>query len=214
MIYKMYSLPEINFIGGSSEDLQFNLYSNETAPEPFNLYGGKANFSIVNFINKNSTPVLSKQMEIASSGDQDDNQTTIVEELNFDPTRKFIKAELSTYKGKSLPSTQKEFAEFRDNLIKKAKEDEEFIKEFVGDADEEIANVIDAVLRKQPEFVAFYPKYNVIRVSLESADTVDLSGKFVYQIILTDVDGNVDIPHQGIINIHTNINKTYTKSNA
>lgn len=128
MIYKMYSLPEINFIGGSSEDLEFNLYYNETAPEPFTLYGGKANFSIVNFINKNSTPVLSKQMEIS---------------LNDDQT-----------------------------------------------------------------------SYNVVRVSLEPADTVDLSGKFVYQIILTDVDGNVDIPHQGIINIHTNINKTYTKSNA
>lgn len=128
LIYKMYSLPEINFIGGSSEDLQFNLYSDETNPEPFTLYGGKANFSIVNFINKNSTPVLSKQMEIS---------------LNDDQT-----------------------------------------------------------------------SYNIVRVSLEPADTVDLSGKFVYQIILTDVDGNVDIPHQGIINIHTNINKTYTKSNV
>ena len=64
MIYKMYSLPEIRFVGGSSEDLQFNMYSDEEKQNPFNLFGGEANFSIVNFINKNSTPLVSKRMEI------------------------------------------------------------------------------------------------------------------------------------------------------
>ena len=125
MLYKMYSLPEIRFVGGSSEDLQFNMYYDEEKTKPFNLFGGEANFSIVNFINKNSTPLVSKGMEIG-----------------------------------------------------------------MNDAE---------------------THYNVVRVSLEPADTVDLFGRFVYQITLKDIDGNVDIPHQGIINIHNNIDKAFTK---
>lgn len=125
MLNKIYRLPEIRFVGGSSEDLQFNLYQNESNPEPFSLFGGTANFSIVNFINKNSTPLVSKQMEI---------------ELNDEETH-----------------------------------------------------------------------YSKIKVSLVPADTVDLFGKFVYQITLRDVDGYVDIPHQGIINIHNNIDKPFIK---
>lgn len=125
MLNIMYSLPEIRFVGGSSEDLQFHLYYDEDDPKPFNLFGGEANFSIVNFINKNSTPLVSKVMEIGMN-------------------------EAETH-------------------------------------------------------------YNVVRVSLDPADTVDLFGKFVYQITLKDIDGNVDIPHQGIINIYNNIDKSFTK---
>ena len=125
MLNKMYSLPEIRFVGGSSENLKFNLYYDENSPKPFNFFGGEANFSIVNFINKNSTPLVSKRMTI---------------NLN----------EAETH-------------------------------------------------------------YNVLHVSLEPTDTVDLFGKFVYQITLKDIDGNVDIPHQGIINIHSNIDKAFTK---
>lgn len=126
MLNKMYSLPELCFVGGSSEDLQFNLFCNEAAPEPFSIFGGEANFSIVNFLNKNSTPLVSKKMDIS---------------MNDEETH-----------------------------------------------------------------------YNVLRVSLEPADTVDLFGKFVYQITIRDIDGNVDIPHQGIISIHNNIDKVFVKS--
>ena len=128
MIYKMYSLPEIRFVGGSSETMEFNMYYDEEKTKPFNLYGGEANFSIVNFINKNSTPPVSKKMEIGMN-----NAETC---------------------------------------------------------------------------------YNVVRVSLEPADTVDLFGKFVYQITLRDIEGNVDIPHQGIINIYNNIDKSFTKQKS
>lgn len=126
MLNKMYSLPELCFVGGSSEDLQFNLFCNEADPEPFSIFGGEANFSIVNFLNKNSTPLVSKKMDIS---------------MNDEETH-----------------------------------------------------------------------YNVLRVSLEPADTVDLFGKFVYQITIRDIDGNVDIPHQGIISIHNNIDKVFVKS--
>lgn len=97
------------------------------SPKPFNLFGGTAKFSIVNFLNKNSTPLVSKDMEI----DMNDEDT----------------------------------------------------------------------------------HYNVLRVSLEPEDTVDLFGKFVYQITIRDIDGNIDIPHQGIINIHNNIDKPFIKNN-
>ena len=126
MLNKMYSLPEICFVGGSSEDLQFFMYTNESNPKPFDLHGGEANFTIVNFINKNSTPLVSKKMEIG---------------LNLEETHR-----------------------------------------------------------------------SVLRVSLDPSDTVNLFGKFVYQISIKDVDGNIDIPHQGIINIHNNINKSFVKN--
>lgn len=126
MLNKMYGLPELCFVGGSSEDLQFNLFFNKDNPEPFNIFGGEANFSIVNFLNKNSTPLVSKKMDIS---------------MNDEETH-----------------------------------------------------------------------YNILRVSLEPSDTVDLFGKFVYQITIRDIDGNVDIPHQGIINIHNNIDKIFVKN--
>lgn len=125
MLNKMYSLPELRFVGGSSEDLQFNLYYNEEDPKPFNLFGGTANFTIISYVNKNGTPLVSKGMEIG---------------INEDETH-----------------------------------------------------------------------YNVVRVSLTPADTVDLFGKFVYQITLKDVEGNTDIPFQGIMQIHNNIDKAFTK---
>lgn len=127
MLNKMYSLPEVCFVGGSSEDFQFNVFYDKDGPKPFNLFGGTAKFSIVNFLNKNSTPLVSKDMEI----DMNDEDT----------------------------------------------------------------------------------HYNVLRVSLEPEDTVDLFGKFVYQITIRDIDGNIDIPHQGIINIHNNIDKPFIKNN-
>ena len=127
MLNKMYRLPEIDFVGGSSEDLQFNVFYNENDPKPMSLFGGEVNFSIVNFINKNSTPLVSKRMEIG---------------INEDETH-----------------------------------------------------------------------YNILRISLNPEDTVDLFGKFVYQITIRDIDGNVDIPHQGIMNIHNNIDKTFIKDN-
>lgn len=127
MLNKMYRLPEIDFVGGASEDLQFNVFYDENNPRPLSLFGGEVNFTIVNFINKNGSPLVSKRMEIA---------------LNEEETH-----------------------------------------------------------------------YNILRVSLAPEDTVDLFGKFVYQITIRDIDGNVDIPHQGIMNIHNNIDKTFIKEN-
>ncbi len=127
MLNPIYSLPEIQFVGGSSEDLVFHLFYDREHPKPFNLYGGVADFSIINFVNKNGVPVFSKSMVIRMNEEE-------------------------TY-------------------------------------------------------------YNVVAVALDPEDTVDLFGKYIYQITLKDVDGNVDIPQQGIIDIIRNINKDFTLKN-
>lgn len=120
-----YLLPTIDFVGGVSEDLMFNVYYNADDPEPFNLTGCSANFSIVNYMNKTGKPMVSKSMSIR---------------LNEEGTIQ-----------------------------------------------------------------------NVLYVSLAPADTVDLAGKYIYQISVRDIDSNADIPHQGIIYIHNNINKDFLR---
>lgn len=50
---------------------------------------------------------------------------------------------------------------------------------------------------------------NVLSVTLDPSDTVDLSGKYIYQISIKDIDGDVEIPKQGILFITNNINKSF-----
>lgn len=53
---------------------------------------------------------------------------------------------------------------------------------------------------------------NILRVELTPLDTVDLpAGKYIYQIIIKDISGDVEIPNQGIIHIINNINKEFVK---
>ena len=42
---------------------------------------------------------------------------------------------------------------------------------------------------------------NVLRVVLLPEETVDLVGKFIYQITIQDISGEIEIPDQGIIRI-------------
>ena len=50
---------------------------------------------------------------------------------------------------------------------------------------------------------------NVLVVKLLPHETVDLYGKYIYQITLRDVDGIVEIPKQGILYVTNNINKNF-----
>ena len=50
---------------------------------------------------------------------------------------------------------------------------------------------------------------NVLTVTLQPQETVDLYGKYIYQISIKDVDGDVEIPQQGILIITHNINKAF-----
>ena len=60
--YNPYTLPTIDFVGGETQDLAFNVYFYRDK-KPFSLTGCDCNFSIVSFTNKTGTPILTKQME-------------------------------------------------------------------------------------------------------------------------------------------------------
>lgn len=65
--YDPYVLPQIDFIGGSSQDLRFSVYYYANK-EPYILDKCTANFSVTDFMDR-STPVLSKEM----TADNNDN---------------------------------------------------------------------------------------------------------------------------------------------
>lgn len=72
--YSPYTLPTIDFVGGSTQDLIFHafFFSNK---RPFDLSDCTADFSIVSFVNKYGAPILSKSMQI-DSGDMDAGKVT------------------------------------------------------------------------------------------------------------------------------------------
>lgn len=117
-----YTLPTIDFVGGETQDLSFNVYFYKNN-RPFSLTGCTSNFSIVSCNNRGGAPILNKQM---------------------------------------------------DSIFNEA-----------GTSN------------------------NVLIVTLEPTETVDLSGKYVYQITIRDIDGDVEIPKQGILYITNNINKSF-----
>lgn len=118
MINNIYTLPEVDFVGGSTNEFLFRVYRDDKKTEAADLEGSTANFSLVNFINKNGTPIISKSMTLA----QDDDVC-------------------------------------------------------------------------------------ILSVTLTSEDTVNLSGKYVYQITIVDSAGRAIIPNQGVMYIHSNINR-------
>lgn len=122
--YSPYTLPTIDFVGGETQDLLFNVYFYKNN-QPFSLSGCTSNFSVVSFTNKTGVPILSKQM------------TSI----------------------------------FND----------------AGTSD------------------------NVLTVTLQPSETVDLCGKYIYQIIIKDINGDAEIPKQGILYITNNINKSFIR---
>ena len=116
-----YGLPTIEFVGGSSQKLVFNIY-HTTTERPYELSAAEVNFSVVSHLGKLGNPIISKLMTISGSS---------------------------------------------------------------GDIN------------------------NVASVELTPDDTVNLNGKYIYQISIKDVQGTVEIPDQGILYITNNINKNF-----
>ncbi len=123
--YNPYTLPTIDFIGGSTQELVFHSYSMHNKG-PIDLSSCTANFSIINFVNKHGAPIFSKQMQILLGNDKNE--------------------------------------------------------------------------RVQ----------NILKVILRPLDTVDLEGKFIYQISIRDITGETEVP-QGILYIFNNINKQFVR---
>lgn len=123
--YNPYVLPTIDFVGGETQKLLFNIYFHENNG-PFSLSGCTANFSIVNYLNRTGAPILSKTMQSVLGADA----------------------------------------------------------------------IVD----------------NKLTVTLLPEETVDLFGKYIYQIIIRDIDGEIEIPKQGILYITNNLNKNYIRN--
>lgn len=51
--------------------------------------------------------------------------------------------------------------------------------------------------------------YNRILIELHSSDTVNISGKYIYQISIKDSVGRLSVPNQGVLYIAENINKSF-----
>ena len=119
--YNPYTLPTVDFVGGSTQELAFHTFFSQNK-RPFDLSTCTANF-----VNKNGTPLISKQMDIIKSEDGDGTVT------------------------------------------------------------------------------------NVLKVVLLPEETVDLFGKFIYQITIQDISGEIEIPDQGILRIANNINKVFNR---
>lgn len=119
-----YQLRTIDFVGGSTQELVFHTFFSQNK-KPFDLSSCTASFALINFVNKNGSPLIAKPMEVSKSEDGDGTVT------------------------------------------------------------------------------------NVLRVVLLPEETVDLVGKFIYQITIQDISGEIEIPDQGIIRIANNINKSF-----
>lgn len=52
---------------------------------------------------------------------------------------------------------------------------------------------------------------NVASVNLAPRDTLELDGKYIYQIIIKDIYNEAEIPNQGFLLITHNINAAYLK---
>lgn len=50
---------------------------------------------------------------------------------------------------------------------------------------------------------------NVLTVELEASDTVNLFGKYIYQVCIVGADGTVEEPQQGYMYIYNNIDKNF-----
>lgn len=67
---EVFTLPNIQFVGGSTQDLLYKVYAHKTK-YPFDLNGCTAEFSIVNYLNRYSDPLVRRSMTIIK-GDNDD----------------------------------------------------------------------------------------------------------------------------------------------
>ena len=75
--YSPYSLPTIDFVGGSTQELVFHTFFSQNK-KPFDLSSCTASFAVINFINKNGSPLISKMMEVGKSEDGDGTVTNVL----------------------------------------------------------------------------------------------------------------------------------------
>lgn len=119
----IYTLPELTFVGGKTQELRFNL--KDTKGNPYDVIDGYANFSVCSYSYKIGEPIFSIEPRLVT------DESGVTDRL----------------------------------------------------------------------FVTITPD-----------KTIDLYGKYIYQIIIVDFAGKVQIPNQGIMNITRNINMPFISS--
>ena len=68
----------------------------------------------------------------------------------------------------------------------------------------------DPILIKPVEFiVGDEGLVNIASLELEPKDTINLDGKYIYQLSIKDPEGNLEIPNQGLLYISNNIHKSF-----
>ena len=92
--YSPYSLPTIDFVGGSTQELVFHTFFSQNK-KPFDLSSCTASFALINFVNKNGSPLIAKPMEVSKSEDGDGTVTNVLRvvllpEETVDPVGQFI----------------------------------------------------------------------------------------------------------------------------
>lgn len=71
-----FTLPTIEFVGGETQKLVFNIYANRR-DVPFSLDGTTCNFSATSFVNRTATPAISKDVEFTSNDDDNVLEVTL-----------------------------------------------------------------------------------------------------------------------------------------
>lgn len=61
-----YTLPEINFIGGSTQEIDCSVYLPD-GKKPFDLEGCSAYFSLIDCVNKHWRPIIYNEMKIEAN---------------------------------------------------------------------------------------------------------------------------------------------------
>lgn len=73
---KIYTLPELTFVGGQTQEMQFNL--KKTDGSFYNARHCTTNFSVCNYSNKTGTPLFSLQPTLIMDGNQDPHTLRII----------------------------------------------------------------------------------------------------------------------------------------
>lgn len=84
--YNPYTLPTIDFVGGSTQDFVFHSFF-LADKRPYDLSGCTAKFSIVNYTNQNGSPILSEPMEIASGDSYGDVAVSNLLKITLPPNK-------------------------------------------------------------------------------------------------------------------------------
>ena len=82
-IQNPYTLQTIYFVGGSSNELVFHGYF-EVNKRPHDFTGCTADFSIINYVNRNGEPLVSKEMKVGRSPEMEDGVQNILR-VTLDP---------------------------------------------------------------------------------------------------------------------------------